>query len=754
MLWAATLAVFAQAIATQVADAEERAPMHWSGDKTFWDRKANHVKLIGKAVVNQPGETLTADEIELDLGTRTLDAKGHCVYITSDSVIYGEEMHFNMETRTGTIIGGRVSAHTFTLTGERINKLGEGRFQTHRGEYTTCWDCPNSWAFRGEDVDLEFEGYAYMSNVTAKAKDAPIFWLPYLVVPLKTRRQSGLLFPRFRFGNPGFRVVQPFFWAISRSADMTIGLGHYGGQGTRAELEGRYRLGERSYGTGDFYYLRDETFAARPNRFALSVEQFQELPFGVEQKLRLIESGDNRYPATVGDIPGNGEAYVSSDLIFSHSTNQVSTYVAGRRFRNLLNLDNAIDFDPHTVQVFPTAAVTSNDKIILDSPYLAGGLTLGLSNFTRTEGAFDELPANETFPEGRIIRKATRLGVFPSLYTTLRPWDVVTLTPSAEYRSYFYSFHNELPNLTLGYLLLQADLSTQFERIYSTDDPNAPRFKHLIRPLLTFSLIPYRQQSGDHPFSRQVDYAQKRKFSGFNFDSNDIIPYDASGSYSNYFIPLGRSLSYGFTTQLIRRKGADTVADPAYQRTIELRAGQTYNFRELRQADPKPLSRYFTGLNLSFDKFEATADYYYDPYAVFGQSFSRHIFSGSATYVLDRSMHQSVLSFDRSVSLGYSYSGVGTPVSNFRSAISFSINDYLLPSINGSFNSLTHQFLDWGGGLSFQHPSRCWRFGVTARRYRCVERDLCLDTGIDLSLNLTGSGFGGVSELASAAQSH
>jgi LPS-assembly protein len=759
LAWTLAHAGVALAVAPE-GRSQNQSPMHWSGDQTFWDRKTGHVRLIGHATVNQPGETLTAHEIELDLNSRMLDARGDCVYIVSDSVVYGEEMHFNLETRTGTIIGGRVSGARFTLSGERINKLGDGRFQTHRGEYTTCWDCPASWTLRGDDVDLEFGGYAYMSNVTAKVKDAPIFWLPYLIVPIKTERQTGFLFPRFRFGQ-GFRFVQPFFWAISRGADMTIGAGQYGGQGPRVELEGRYRLSDRSYGTADFYYLRDHSASSpTPDRWALSAQQFQELPFGVEEKLRLLDVSDNEYPASLReDVPGYGEAYIASDLIFSHSTNQVSAYVAGRRIRNLLDFDSRTEFDPKTVQVYPTATVTTNDKILLEKPYVAGGLTLGVTNFTRTDGAFDLLPPNETFPGGKIIRKATRATVVPTLYTTFRPFDFLTVTPSAEYRSYFYSFHNELPALTRSYLLVQTEASTQLERIYETDDPEIPRIKHLIRPLLTYSLIPFDQQSGDHPFSQQLLYANNRRFSGFNFDSYDIVPITSSSSYANYFTPLGHSLQYGLSTQLIRRRGAVDAPSPSYQRIVELRAGQAYDFKQRREAEPKPFTRFFSSALVTFDSFEAAADYFYEPYAPFGpdnqgNNLSRHYLSTRASYIFERATHQSVLSFDRSISLGYSYSGLNTQVSNIQGSATWSVNDYILPSINASYNALTKLYLEWGGSLSFQHPSRCWRFGISAHRYRCVQTGLCTDAGIDLSLNLTGAGFGGVSELASTAMTN
>jgi LPS-assembly protein len=49
--------------------------------------------------------------------------------------------------------------------------------------------------------------------------------LPYGFFPLRTERQSGFLFPTLGHSSKeGFRLQQPFFWAISKSTDTTLAL--------------------------------------------------------------------------------------------------------------------------------------------------------------------------------------------------------------------------------------------------------------------------------------------------------------------------------------------------------------------------------------------------------------------------------------------------------------------------------------------------------------------------------------------------
>src|SRR6185437_13067706 len=109
---------------------------------------------------------------------------------------------------------------------------------------------------------------------------------------------------------------------------------------------------------------------------------------------------------------------------------------------------------------------------------------------------------------------------------------------------------------------------------------------------------------------------------------------------------------------LVRRKGKSDQPSPTYQRTLELRSGETYNFRALRPGDSsyqQPLSRFFSSLVLETDHFSGSVDYYYQPYIPINDNQSRHILSGGLSWILERGLHDGILQYDRSFTLGYSY---------------------------------------------------------------------------------------------------
>jgi hypothetical protein len=452
--------------------------------------------------------------------------------------------------------------------------------------------------------------------------------------------------------------------------------------------------------------------------------------------------------------------FLESSLLFSRTTDDWTAYLEGRRYRNLVNQTTAAPanqraFDDNVVQLLPAAGFATADRPFLGSwlnERVLWNVRANVKNFTRTTTAYDYDPSRgasvgDTFIPGTdILRKATRLTVAPALYAPVRVGDVLMLTPSAEYREYFYSFHNEVPNLSRSYALLQLSAQMQWERVYEMDNPDAPRLKHLIRPELTYSRIPFYSEDQTHPFYQQIAHGKALNLNGYYFDNEDFVPLNTNTQTQAYYIPLGHTLSYGVTSQLIRRIGRDGSPAPGYLKNVDFSAGQSLNILEYAKDDKseaRPFTRFFSSLSTEFGPFTTLSHYYYYPY----YAGVRHVFDVSGTYILERGLHERVLTFDRSLTLSYAYNKLDPTAENVQGGgqLNFSINDYILPSARAQYSFTQRQILTAGGGVLFQSPSQCWRFSTTID-YKVQENTVVW--GVDLSLNLTGEGFGGVSDLA------
>jgi LPS-assembly protein len=732
--------------------------VHWSADKTKVIRQTKVVELRGNAHFSRDDEDLHADEIDYDQVTQIVNARGRVQYQYGSYFVKADTIDLDLDKKTGVITNGNLTNGSFALRGSKMEQIGENRILVKDYDYTTCLDCPNAWAMTGKEVDLTLDGYAYIKDFVFKVKEAPMFWMPYMIVPVKTRRQTGLLFPRFGVNDiHGIYVVEPAYWAINDWSDMTLGTGYFSKRGARFEWEGRYALTNRSYGIANLYFTRDKEVRNLTYRYAGKLAITQELPFSFEAKFKGNEVSDSGYPITYSeDIVGRYEPVLSSDLFISRNDPNVSTVIAFRRFRNLLNYDSnnkfIPDFDTRTVQEFPRVVVNTNNQFLFGSK-VAAGMEVRLNRFSRGAGPFDVIPTSSTTSEN-VIREANRFTLIPSLYTTLNPFPWLSLVPSVQYRAFLYNFNDapNYPNLARGYLLTQAEMSFQLEKVVPTSDPNVS-FKHTIRPSFTWSAIPSIQESKDHPFFDQI---QEKARPGQYFDYWDIVPLNNSQNLDSYFTPLGHSLTYGVTSQVFKKE-KQSDGEMRVSRRFEAKALQTINileakkFLESGQRDNRiVLSPLFTQLSYSDEKYSASAEYVYYSFLDRYDSEqiltyrSPHRFNANMTWNIEKSIHQGVLNFDRSLSMSYSFSKLISKVSSLTVDLHFSINDYVMPQVKYVFDLMSkpNQILDMRYGLLFQSPSRCWSLDTAITR--SIDRGFGFN--VAFALNLTGSDFGSLEE--------
>jgi LPS-assembly protein len=198
-----------------------------TADKLSSGDGSNQIEATGNVEIKRGGMTLKADEVRMNRATQDTEAKGK---VTVDDpewkVKSADAIQMNLGKETGEIHNGDLfleDGHV-SLTGRRFQKFGGQTYHVDDGFFTTCL-CESgapSWKFSAEQMDLALDGVGTIRNGYFYILDVPVFYLPYGSFPLRTERQTGFLFPQFGQSNrDGFRFMQPFFWAISKSTDAT-----------------------------------------------------------------------------------------------------------------------------------------------------------------------------------------------------------------------------------------------------------------------------------------------------------------------------------------------------------------------------------------------------------------------------------------------------------------------------------------------------------------------------------------------------
>ena len=227
-----------------------------------YDQKGEILSAEGDVLIRRGETTLRANTVEYNRRTSEARALGDATLISPEADITADAIFLDLNNETGELQGARIEAGRlgYTLSGSRIEKgLGQ-RYRIEDGRFTTC-NCAEGkpdWSIAGDKLDVSLEGYGTLEGGTFDILDIPVLWLPRAAFPVFRERQSGLLFPRVGISNRrGFQLLQPFYWAIDKTQDVTVS----GDIETSLRVgilpEYRYAFSEATHGQFEVGYFND-----------------------------------------------------------------------------------------------------------------------------------------------------------------------------------------------------------------------------------------------------------------------------------------------------------------------------------------------------------------------------------------------------------------------------------------------------------------------------------------------------------------
>jgi LPS-assembly protein len=491
-----------------------KEPVNITADQLEYDQQKNTYIANGHAVVIQGQMRLTAESMVLDNTTGFLTAERDVELFDGENLVKGDRIEFNINTSQGVIYKGRIdiSKDNSHIEGERMQRLTEEEYLVDDGSWTTCDSCPDSapaWRFRAKKLRLRLDHYGVAKGAALYIKDVPVIYLPYLVFPVKTTRQSGFLLPRIGYSSKeeGFKYLQPFYWAMGPSQDATISLDYRSTKGIGGVLEYRYALSRTSQGRLEALYFHDRDL--EKENIDLRYRHTQQFTQRLDLKadVNYLNSRDVR--SDLSSITAERtQSSIESNLFVHHRTDLHSLSLLTRYSQNLLGSNDL------TLQRIPEVNSALAEFPVGNSPVLFGG-NFNAVNFWRQ----DELE-NPADPSTAQLR-AVRIDLFPKVWWPLNLGGLATFTPQAGFRETYYSqgaqnqnsVHREIP---FGGVVLQSP----WIRIYGD-------YTHLVEPMIQYEYADLLQNEVFPQFD-QVDLAGDKNLLTYSLTNRLAGP---SGSF-------------------------------------------------------------------------------------------------------------------------------------------------------------------------------------------------------------------------------
>lgn len=582
-----------------------RLPIRIEADTITYDKGSDTYTAEGRAVASQGGLQVKADRIVYERKKNRAIAIGNVVVTEREGgVARGERLEIDFDTGLGSMEEGYVfyRPENLHIKGRELRRLGKETYEVKEGRFTTCDCSPPAWSFSGSDVKVTLGEYLTSRHTFFYIKDLPVLYSPYVAVPVKRERQTGFLFPRFGFSDlKGFSMYNAFFWAIGRSHDATFYLDYEAERGLGKGIQYRYIRRRGSEGEVFFYHYREKDVErvrefrglennlghpqdADEDRWLFTLKHRESLPYGISLKADIAKVSDDEYfldfwmDPDIRDRSDRDLKRLESNITLSKGWGRWSLVTQFRYFDDLLKED-----DDDTLQRLPQVDLTASDIRIPSSP-LYFSLDSSLVNFYRQEGI-----------------DGFRLDLHPALSLPLRPWNLFEATPKVGFRETRYWLSEGERERSRSLYDLSLHLQTTLVRIFSTEKG---KFRHTIRPEITYTYIPYKDQTYLPSFDG-VDRIGKENKITYSITST-LTGRRIEGGKRVYHDYLYLKLSQSYDIDEARREGGDNRPFSDISGELDIYPNRFISIET--KGDFNPYNRYFTKYILSLGLSDRRGD--------------------------------------------------------------------------------------------------------------------------------------------------
>jgi len=255
-------------------------------------QQTKRMVATGNVRVIYGDKRLFADQLELHTETNTGTAWGHVRFITPAEDLEASRIDFDLKTERGVFYDATgKAAKIYHLSGERIERVEARSLAVQRGRITTCTSAVPEWEFRSPEAQIDLGDYITMKHPSFWIKGIPVFYVPYFIFPIKDKRTTGFLPPRFGVGGQyGTRVGDEFFWAITDWLDSTVGVEYLSKSGPMPSAEIRYAIDPASDGQLKFVFLNDQV--TNQDLYRLLIQQRQDFGWGIRGLAQLDQRSE------------------------------------------------------------------------------------------------------------------------------------------------------------------------------------------------------------------------------------------------------------------------------------------------------------------------------------------------------------------------------------------------------------------------------------------------------------------------------
>lgn len=763
-------------------------PFTIAADTIEYEEARELWEFSGDVTIEQPGgRSLRADWLVYNAATRAGVATGNVRIHDGTDTLSADFAAVNLETLEAVASDAELHAAKtgFVGRGSTIRKTGEASYRIERGNFTTCRCPPGSerrpWEVEVGSADVDVGGYATARHVVGRVLGWPVLYVPWVILPVKTERQSGLLIPELALSSrDGFQVELPIFWAARPELNLLLRPRYIEERGLKGSAEYELVFGEfgSSDGGGSIQPDDDEVERDDPetryssDRWAYWLRHEQPFAPGARLGADVRRVSDNHYLLDFDDLDASDSRrrFLESRGWLTWAGPGWFAGVDATLFDDLQS-PNDLDRDDLLLQRLPEVQLA---RLPLRIPWLPlrGALSVHYTYFHRLDdrelvsgtgsvgglffdtgrdGLFDagepdavggfpavdssednaRFPGDPDFPEGNLrfeegellADHGHRVELHPRLLLPTRLGPLEVLVEGGVRQGLYVSRNLDSKGRTL--YTGRADARLRFERTFRL---RARRLRHVLEPRVGFALAEARGEE-NNPFFVPQPSIQPERLADTDLR---VVLRDPSDR-----IPDRRLLTYALESRFFGSAPGEGL--PPHQ-LAELHLGWGYDFERNRVTNAylaslfEPRADLSIELQLGFDPKEEEVD---EALVRAAWSSSRgHRFTADYRFVRDLPLVFEDFPYDDEV---FDEFDEGFDRVNQLSVEARFAAHRRLELLAGGYFSFEDSDTKWGRvGLILHSRCACWDLIASL-----TQRTRPNDTRVEVQLRLAGLGFQG-----------
>jgi LPS-assembly protein len=403
-------------------------PVEITADALDYDASQQTYVASGNVELRQGARTLRADSITFNRQTGEGVANGNVELREGEEVVRADTVQFDVGEKIGLVRNGKIDspAGQFIASGEEIRKTGPHSYSFRGAVFTTC-RCPKEgrepWQIRAREADVEIGGYGVVRDATVDVLGVPALWVPWLIVPIRTERQTGFLLPDVSAGTrQGFQIGIPFFWAARENVNATFTPYYSVRRGFKGDAKFEYLLGKES--SGDLFTAFAYDMEVDPDsqnepynkeRWAVIGKQDYHLPAEWLYRSDFRFVSDNDYPIDYQELRSRrADRWLQSWALLGHNFGDSGQWMAeGSAFYAMdMQSPDDVDRDNTVLNRLPELALAGLPGPLANIPWLRPSFDADYVWYHATDRTDGPHPAFASGPQVRGFRDTGTDAVF------------------------------------------------------------------------------------------------------------------------------------------------------------------------------------------------------------------------------------------------------------------------------------------------------------------------------------------------------